>query len=190
MSQTRSGRPTQQRMSWRWADIVRSMVVLLAVIGVIAFYQAVLTDDAARPNQTVDYAPAVEAARRDAGYPVAAPARLPDGWRATNVRYTPGESWAWHLGVLTPEEEYVGLEQARIGPESLVSEVADETEPDGTTEIDGVAWRVRRDEDRGETTLVRHLRGVTTVVTGSASQETLEAYVRSLRGGQPSAASS
>jgi Protein of unknown function (DUF4245) len=182
VSQPQSDRPTRYRMSWRWTDVIRSLVVVLLLIGAVALYQSLLTDDPGDPTPAVDYQTAVTAAREESGYPVLAPADLPDGWEATSVRYTPGAEWAWHLGVLTADEEYVGLEQARIDPDSLIETAAEGTEPTGTTEIDGAAWQVRTDESRGETTLVREQQGVTTVVTGSASQETLEDYVRSLQG--------
>jgi Protein of unknown function (DUF4245) len=175
-------RPARSGMRWRWTDVIRSIVVVLAVIGVVAFYQAVLTEDPADPTPSVEYGPAAEAARDDAGYPILAPARLPDGWQATSVRYRPGERWAWHLGVLTADEEYVGLEQAPVEPDQLVEEAAEGTEPAGTTTIDGEVWQLRRDEERDETTLVRRSQGVTTLVTGSTDQSTLEDYVRSLRG--------
>jgi Protein of unknown function (DUF4245) len=168
-------------MSWRWPDVVRSLVVLLAVIGAIALYQAALSDDPPEPARAVDYAPTLNAARADARYPVLAPKRLPEGWRATSARYSPGEEWAWHLGVLTSDEEYVGLEQAAIAADSLVDEAANGTEPTGETRIDGEVWQVRRDDSRGETTLVRESEGVATLVTGTASQATLEDYVRGLR---------
>ena len=169
-------------MSWRWTDVFRSIVILLVVIGAFALYQALLTDDPGSPTPPVDYKTAVVGARADAGYPVLAPAELPDGWKATSVRYTPGSKWVWHLGVLTADQEYVGLEQARTDPPSLIKTAAEGTVATGTTDIDGTEWQVRRDESRGETTLVRHEQGVTTLVTGSASQQTLEDYVRSLRG--------
>jgi hypothetical protein len=175
-------------MSWRWADVVRSLVIVLAIIGAIALYQAVLTEDPAPPNPSVEYAPAAEAARDDANYPVLAPPQLPDGWRATSVRYAPGEEWSWHLGVLTPDEEYVGLEQAPVDVETLVDEAAEGTEPVSAVQIDGTDWQLRRDESRGETTLVHRSDGVTTLVTGSATQATLEDYIRSLRGDGQSAA--
>ena len=162
--------------------MVRSLVILLAVIGAFALYQALLTDDPGDPTPALDYQTAVDAARTDAGFPVLAPAELPDGWKATSVRYTPGAKWAWHLGVLTADEEYVGLEQARIDPDSLIKSAAGGTVEAGTTDVDGTEWQVRRDDSRGETTLVRHDQGVTTVVTGSVSQDALEDYVRSLRG--------
>jgi Protein of unknown function (DUF4245) len=169
-------------MSWRWNDVVRSIVVLLVVIGAFALYQALLTGDRGDPTPSLDYKTAVDGARADAHYPVLAPAELPDGWKATSVRYAPGSKWAWHLGVLTSDDEYIGLEQARTDPESLIKSAAPGTVERGTIDIDGSEWQVRRDDSRGETTLVRHEQGVTTVVTGSASQETLEDYVRSLRG--------
>jgi Protein of unknown function (DUF4245) len=169
-------------LSWRWTDVVRSLVIVLLVIGAVALYQSVLTDDPGDPTPAVDYQTAVRAVREDVGYPVLAPTELPDGWEATSVRYTPGPRWGWHVGVLTADEEYVGLEQAVIDPDDLIESAAEGTVPAGTTEIDGAEWQVRRDESRGETTLVRQQRDVTTLVTGSASQETLEDYVRSLEG--------
>lgn len=169
-------------MSWRWADVVRSLVIVLLVIGAFALYQSVLTDDPGDPTPALDYQTAVQAARDDAGYPVLAPAELPDGWEATSVRYTPAPEWGWHLGILTDDEEYVGLEQAVIDPADLIESAAEGTQPDGTIEIDGTEWQVRRDESRGETTLVRQQQDITTLVTGTASQETLEDYVRSLQG--------
>lgn len=169
-------------MSWRWTDVFRSIVVLLVIIGAFALYQALLTGDRGDPTPSLDYQTAVVGARADAHYPVLAPAELPDGWKATSVRYTPGSKWAWHLGVLTADEEYVGLEQARTDPASLIKSAASGTVETGTTDIDGTQWQVRQDDSRGETTLVRYQQGVTTVVTGSASQDTLEDYVRSLGG--------
>lgn len=167
-------------MSWRWTDVVRSFAVVLAIIGAIALYQAVLTDDPAPPNPTVEYAAAAEAARGDADYPLLAPPQLPDGWRATSVRYVPDEQ-SWHLGVLTPDEEYIGLEQAPVDVETLVDEAAEGTEPVGSVQIDGTDWQLRRDDSREETTLVRRSDRVTTLVTGSASQDALESFVQSLR---------
>lgn len=168
-------------MSWQWSDVARSLLVVIAVIGVVALYQGLLSDDPGDPNPPVDYLSSVDAARADAGYPLLAPERLPDGWKVTSARYSRGEMWAWHLGILTSDEEYVGLEQARTEPDTLIESEADGTEPAGTTQIDGEAWQVRRDESRGETTLVRDDRGVTTLVTGTATQQTLEDFVRSLR---------
>ncbi len=181
MSQAPSGRPSRSGMSWRWADVIRSLVVLVAIIGAVALYQAVLTEDPAPPNRSVEYATAAEAARDDANYPLLAPPRLPDGWRATSVRYTPGEEWSWHLGVVTSDEQYVGLEQSTVDVDTLVDEAAEGTEPVAPVQIDGTDWQLRRDESRGETTLVRRSGGVTTLVTGSASQDTLESYVQRLR---------
>jgi Protein of unknown function (DUF4245) len=181
MSQPPTRRPSRSGTSWRWADVIRSLIVLLAIIGAVAIYQAALTDDPADPVPTVDYTSALDAARADAGHPLLAPEQLPEGWRATSVRYQPGQEWAWHLGVLTSDDEYVGLEQAVAEADSLVEEAADGTEPVGTTQVDGAQWQLRRDESRGETTFVREAAGVTTLVTGSASQATLEDYIRSLR---------
>lgn len=181
MNQAPSGQPPRRGLTWRWGDVARSVVVLLAIVGVIALYQAALSGGPSRPTPRIDYTAAARSARADAGYPILVPARLPDGWQVTSVRYAPGSRWAWHVGVVTAGDEYVGLEQAPVAAESLIDSAAKSTAPAGATRIDGAVWQLRRDESRGETTLVRRANGVTTLVTGSASEDTLVAYVDSLR---------
>ena len=46
--------------------------------------------------------------------------------------------------------------------------------------IDGQPWRTLTNASRGETALVRTSRGVTTIVTGTADENELTAFVRSL----------
>ena len=38
---------------------------------------------------------------------------LPLGWKATSATYTRGVSPTWHLGMLTDDAKYVGVEEAR-----------------------------------------------------------------------------
>jgi len=160
-------------------DMVRSVVVLLVPILAFLGYQALVRKEP-DPLPPVDYAAAAAAARREAPYPLLAPAALPQGWRATSVRYTPGPQAHWHLGVLTSEEDYVGLEQLVAGPEAAVEAFAAETVDVGTVTIDGATWQLRTDADE-EVTLVRSRGEVTTLVTGTVSREVLVDYVESLR---------
>ena len=157
--------------------MIRTVVVLLAIVAVIGAWQAFLSDEPGDPARPVDYRAALTAARADAPYAVLGPVELPAGWRATSVRYEPGEGSAWHLGVLTDEDEYVGLEQATGPPGELLDQVAPETAPAGTVEIDGDTWRLRRSDDGTETTLVREETGATTVVTGTPELSVLEDFV-------------
>lgn len=158
------------------ADIVRSMVVIaliiLAVYGIGKFF----TTDGGDPVKPVDYARVVEQARPAADFPLAAPETLPTKWRANSARF---QTNAWHLGVLTDDDEYIGLEQVSTGPKATIRRFAQGSTADGTVEIDGRTWDVRTGPD-GRTTLVRTEDGITTLVNGTAPRSVVEDYVASL----------
>lgn len=159
-------------------DIVRSMVVLglivLALYGVGQFF----TRTPEQPTRSVDWQPAVESARRSADYPVLAPPSLPDGWRATSARYVPS-SGTWTLGVLTDDEEYLGVEQSTASVTSIVDRVADGGEAAGSAQVADRVWSVTAGPD-DRITYASRVDGVTTVVTGTTEQRDLEAYIGTL----------
>jgi hypothetical protein len=99
------------------------------------------------------------------------------------VRYVPGDDATWHIGVLTDEDKYVGIEQAVGGVEVLVDEYAAESDPEGTVDVGGVEWELLREGD--ETTLVRDDGGSATLVTGDASQADVELVAGSLSATPP-----
>lgn len=174
MSQARPERPRASL-----GDMLRSVGLLLVPIGLFLGYQA-LVQDVRDPAPPIDYTTAVESARAAAPFTVLAPADLPAGWRATSARYLPGEQPHWHLGVLTAEDQYIGLEQVMDDVDDALDAFAPTTSPAGIATIEGQRWELRTDPERGETTLVRHGGEVSTVVTGTVSQEELIAYVESL----------
>ena len=96
------------------------------------------------------------------------------------MRYEAGDEAHWHLGVLTAEDEYVGLEQIVDDADDAVATFAPGTSPVGSVSIEGMRWEVRTDPDRGETTLVRQDGEVSTVVTGTVSQTVMVDYIGSL----------
>lgn len=164
------------------SDMLRSVAVIgVIMLGAVFIGSTLLTT----PDQqvpTVDYKATVADVREVAPYEVVAPQSLPDGWRATSAEYEHGSEGRWHLGVLTADDEYVGLEQTPRRQAEAVEEFSPDTEPRGKTAIGGDTWRVRANE-QGETTLVRRSGGVTTLVTGTASRNQLESYVASLSAG-------
>lgn len=161
-------------------DPLRTTLVLLAIIAVLAGAGRLLSSQPPDPVPPVDYGPALTTARDAAPYDVLAPAELPEGWQANGVRYLSGSA-AWHLGILTDEEKYIGIEQSPESTEALVEQFAEEAEPAGSLEVGGQTWDLLREEDR--TTLVRRGEGVTTLVTGDAPQATIEQLVAGLSAG-------
>lgn len=157
-------------------DIVRSMVVIAAIIlGLYGIGRLFTSDDKAEV-QTVDYASVVAQARPAATFALAAPGSLPKGWRATSARFQPN---GWHLGVLTADDDYVGLEQLRSSRGLAVDRFAEDSKSAGTADVASQTWSVRTGPD-GRWTYVRDENGLTTLVTTSASRRVLENYISSL----------
>jgi hypothetical protein len=162
-------------------DPLRTTVVVLAIMAVLGGAQQLLSSPPDDPVRPVDYAPVADAARDVAPFDVLAPGELPAGWRATTVRYVPGDDARWHLGILTDDDLYVGLEQGLGSPEELVELHAPDSAAEGELDVGDSTWQLLRDGD--ETTLVRDEKGPgATLVTGDAPQEDVERLAASLRG--------
>lgn len=121
------------------------LVTVLAVVGFAAF-RGVTRDNDPTPVRTVEYARLVEVARADKQLLVAAPARLPKGWKATSATYDDGASPTWHLGMLTDHRTYVGVEESRSSIEDLVDEHVDpDAERGKDVTIGGETWQAWTD---------------------------------------------
>jgi Protein of unknown function (DUF4245) len=121
-------------------------------------------------------------ARSDAPYPILAPVGLSDRWRATSARYEPHETaTTWHLGFVTPQDAYAGVEQSDGVPRTFVEEMTNDGAPDGTTEIEGLTWERRLRESKAQRSLVLTQDNVTTVVTGTANWDELQDLAAALR---------
>lgn len=162
------------------AGMIGAMLVLVA--GILAF---VLLRDINRevpgsPVESVDYARTAAYAQEQASFDVLAPDELPEGWKATTVEFVVDPA-RWHLGVLTDEGNYVGLEQADSSVESMVSTYVDPATTRGKpVTIDGQTWTSWSDSG-GDTALVRRAGDVTTLVVTTADQDALVDYIESLR---------
>ena len=140
------------------------------------------SEDPVSPIKRVDYARDVPLAREAADFELIAPPRLPRGWQATTVRFTPAPGAHWHLGVLTDERRYVGLEQSRSSVRSMVEEYVDESATRGRpADVAGKPWATYTDPG-GDLALVRRAGTTTTVVVGhEVPRSTLVSYAASLR---------
>lgn len=173
----------RQRGHWSWADIVRSMAVLVIPALLLAGFAALKRGDQ-DPVREVSYDQELAGARQQAPYPVLAPVGLGGGWQATSVRLTgvgEGRSW-WHMGWLSPQDIYVGLEQSDDDRSDLLDELFEGTKPDGSAQISGTSWDRLQEtgDDEPDQAIVRTVDGVTTVVLGSGGYGQLEAFAATL----------
>jgi hypothetical protein len=174
-----SERPGRYQRSF--SGMVGAMIVLVLVVALFVAFRAINRDQPEVEVDAVDYTRPAEFAREQARFPVLAPAELPEGWRATSVRFDNGRDQAWHVGFLTEADQYVGLEQADESARDLVGQFVDEdaTEGDPVT-VDGDEWESWSDEG-GDIALVRETDEVTTLVVGTVDEKTLVEFVHTLR---------
>ncbi len=163
-------------------DILRSMVVigviLLGLFGIGRFF----TDNPEDPVRAVDYEQTLQQVRSTTDIDVLAPTTLPEGWRATSARFEPGSNdtdGTWHLGVITDDDEYLGLEQSSLSVERAAERWAKDSEEAGSAQVAGQVWMVRAGP-RDRTTYVVRDGDRTTLVTGTTSPEEMESYISSL----------
>lgn len=156
----------------------------VAIFGVIAALGGMtwfLHRDVEDPARTIDFRPALAAARAQAPFPVLAPKPVPQGLRATSVTYEGlGASKSWQLGFVTDDGDFIGLYEGNGPADELIDASTPATTPGPPMTIRGEEWLTLHDDARGETALVRTAGGVTTVVTGTVSQPTLVTFAGAL----------
>ena len=157
-------------------NALRTTAVMGALLlGAVLVGQLVtVTPD--RPETRVDLSDAVTGATATARFDVIAPPALPDGWIATSARFTPD---AWHLGVLTADDRYIGLEQTTTSVKTIIDDFAPKSRAVGDVQLAGEAWQVRTESD-GDRVYVRDVGDTSVLVVGSARRTEVERYISSL----------
>lgn len=122
------------------------MILLLLVIVAFVAVRGFSRDVPDGEQPAVDYAPVAREARKT-GLLAPAPQPLPQGWKATSVRFTPpdaqqpSKAGSWHLGLLTDDERYVALEETSENLDDLLPETVPEPSRGAVMRIDGRTWR-------------------------------------------------
>ena len=171
-----------KRLTTGLGGFALAMAVCLLLVGG-AYLVTPRSDEELLP--TVDYNPQLWAMRSDAPYTVHAPEGLPKGWRPTSSRVhgLNGDGpVAWHLGFVTPSDEYAALEQSNEKASAYVPRMTNIKKSIGTMQVGGASWAKHFRKDKNARSLVRTLPdGVTLVVTGTASFEELAVLAGALR---------
>ena len=136
---------------------------------------------------TVDYSSQEWAMRQHAPYTAYAPEGLPPSWRPTSSRLdgldeAGNKPVAWHLGFVTPSNEYAALEQSNEKASEYIPRMTNNRNSLGTQQVNGVTWTKYHRKDKKANSLARTLPdGVSLVVTGTASYEELAILAASLK---------
>ena len=164
------------------SGIVALAVALVAAIG---WYYLGRPDESQRPVPTAEWKPWVQTGRADGKLQLLAPAALPAGWRATFATYRSGVSPEWRLAMLTAQEKFVGLTEARDTVADLIARSTDGTATKGAeVAIGGTSWDSWT--AGGDYILVRTLDGPddneeNVIVYGSAPKSEVRAFAASLQ---------
>jgi hypothetical protein len=105
------------------SGMVGALLATLLVIGAFVTFRALNRSDLDVEPQRIDYLAQVSYAQRS-GTDVVYPARLPTGWRATQLTFSPGPPPGLVLSMLTGDNAYAGfVESSQSVPELLTTYV-------------------------------------------------------------------
>lgn len=173
----------QNKIDRAKARTLTNMVwALLACFIVVAFLMIVTWRPKSEKVNPIEYSAQLQDARKVAPW-VRGPEPMPAGWTATSAEFrAPQQSPAsWHLGIVTDQKKYVGLEQSNVTSRGFQADELGRTADDGTSTVAGVVWQRKTLLDReNEHALVLVGSGVTTIVTGNAGYQALETFAAAL----------
>jgi hypothetical protein len=116
---------------------------------------------------------------------------LPKGWSANAAELRTGAATGiddWHIGFITPDKQYVGLDQGFKADDTWAVTELDSVRATGTTTIDGVKWvvydnRAGQSDSKNVTYGLVATHGSSTVVlAGTAAAKDFDTVARALAG--------
>ena len=164
---------------------LRSMVISMLVIlaAVLAWFVMVPRQNKIS-QPAVDVTSAARQVRHETSWAISQP-RLPTGWKATNVRFTAAGDGlrTWHAGYLSPEGNYVSIDQTRQATDVWVTAQTSNGQAEGTMSAGGTTWQKLSSRDIVQRSLVSRGSGateLTTVLSGTAPYAQLAQFAEAL----------
>lgn len=177
-SQSPRASPRYQRS---FPALAGAMAVVVVFVLAVFVFQVLPQDHLSARQPTVDYSMWAHASRRDGRLATYVPHPMPRGWRATSAGYTPGLDPHWHLGILTPSQAYVGIEESYDTAGDLVHQyVSANASSHGTVLVGGHRWTAWQDS-KGDYALVRSLGKERLLVVGTTPPAKVRAFAGHLR---------
>lgn len=169
----------------RTRQTVRDLLISMAVVGLfVAFLYLIVWRPTPDPVRVVDVAGPASVAASAQAFEVVVPVGLPDGWRATSARFTPGDdpqTGTWFNGYVDPDGQFVAVVQQDYDIDDFIADQTDDGTAEGSVVINGRSWTQYVSASSGERSLVNQSGEVTTVVTGTVSYEALAEFAGRLR---------
>lgn len=138
---------------------MRDLVLSMLVVGLfVAFLYVVVLRPAPDPVREVDVADAASIAASADAFEIMVPEGLPEGWRATSARFTPGPvagTGTWFNGYVSPDQEFAAVAQQDYSQRDFVRQYTAGSEQTGALPVGDDVWLVFSNTDKGEWTLVQ-----------------------------------
>jgi hypothetical protein len=168
--------------------MVISMVVIMAAVLV---WVAMVPRVRGISQPALDVTSVAVQVRQESGWAISQPA-LPAGWKATSVSFdpTPDGVRTWHAGYLSPDGQYLSIDQAQasVATQRWVSDRTSDGQGQGTLTAAGRTWRKVSAPDILQRSLVLRgtgAGGLTTVLSGTAPYAQLAQFAETLRPAPP-----
>ncbi|POH71330.1 DUF4245 domain-containing protein [Cryobacterium zongtaii] len=181
-AEERANRLATNSKNYRSRKTINNLVYsLLATLGAVIVLVLIVPRSDTPINREVDYASVAEQAQSGVKEPLVVPV-LPPGWSANAAQWRQGGNdgvSSWYLGLLTPENEFIGLTQAVDANPTWLADQLEDVEPTDTITIAGLDWAVYRNPapvaDRGnfESALVTEAGDSSYLLIGTATDEEL-----------------
>jgi hypothetical protein len=164
------------------ANMLRSLLVVGVIVAALV---AIVPRVNSVSQPPVDVAGAAVEIARDSGWPIEAPEGLPDGWKATSVRYVRSTDglMTWHAGYQSPDGNYVAIEQTKAATSGWVEAETNRARVTGQTQAGGRTWDTYVRSGKLQNSLVDKAGagGLTTIITGTGTFAELSAFADALR---------
>jgi hypothetical protein len=146
--------------------VVRRLLTGLGIVVLAVGLDLLVPRPNSVPEQNIDAATVAREASRELGFLPSVPAGL-SGWTVTTatVRRSWGGMLTWHLGFVTPQGTYAGVDQTDQGSQAWVKGMSASGDEVGFVEIDGRSWEHLYQGERDITTLVLRDSGRITLIT-------------------------
>jgi hypothetical protein len=182
------GRPETDEETWARKDAARRsrrqhqtafnlVLALLASLAIVVGLVAVVARPSGDVDQSVDYRQAADSAHVS-GVTLVAP-ELPKSYSANRADYKDKAADGvdvWTLGLLTPDRQFIGVQQGVRANPTWVANQLDQHAATGTRSIGGTKWTVydRRDEGKAagnHAYALVHVFGTSTVVLAGTADD-------------------
>ena len=165
---------------------LRGMVIsMVLILAVVLAWMALVPRVSGISQPAVDVGSVAKQVRQETSWGISQP-QLSAGWKATNVRFTPAGDGlrTWHAGYLSPEGNYVSIDQTQGATEGWVSAQTSDGKAEGNMAAGGRTWQKLSSRVAVQRSLVSRGPGagdLTTVLSGTASYTQLAQFAGTLR---------